>query len=50
MFDFSRFTFEENQVFIEEENSLEKRVIVQEEVDGTDIDNIGNVEVILWES
>ena len=41
----SSFVFKENHVFIEEEedNPSDKVVTVEEELDGTDIDGIGNL-------
>ena len=35
--------FKENHIFIEEENPSDKVVMVKEELDGTDIDRIGNI-------
>ena len=40
----SIFVFKENHVFIEERNSSEKVVIVQEERDGIDLDGIESLE------
>ena len=40
----SSFIFKENNVFIEEDNPSEKVVIVEEKLDGFDIDEIGNLE------
>ena len=40
----SIFVFKENHVFIEESNSSEKVVIVQEERDGIDLDGIESLE------
>ena len=40
----SSFIFKENHVFIEEkDNPSEKVVMVEEELDGTDIDDIGHL-------
>ena len=46
-FYFSRIIFKKNHVFVEEGNPSEKNVIANEEVDGTDIDDIGNLEHLL---
>ena len=40
----SIFVFKDNHVFIEESNSSEKVVIVQEERDGIDLDGIESLE------
>ena len=42
LFYFSSHIFLKNQVLIEKGNPSEKNVIVEEELDGTDIDDIGN--------
>ena len=39
----SSLIFKENRVFIEEENTSDKVVIVEEELDGINIDGIGNL-------
>ena len=46
-FYFASFIFKENQVIVEEDNPSEKNVIVTEELDGIDIDDIGNLEDLL---
>ena len=40
---FSNFIFKENQVFNKEENHSQKVVIVEKELDDTDIDDIENL-------
>ena len=40
---FSNFIFKENQVFNKEENHSQKVVIVEKELDNTDIDDIENL-------
>ena len=40
---FSNFIFKENQVFNKEENHSQKVVIVENELDNTDIDDIENL-------
>ena len=45
LFHFSRKNFQKNlHGFIEEDNPSEKFVIVEEELNGIDIDDIGNLE------
>ena len=44
MFHFSSFIFLKKPRFIQEGNPSEKVVIVEEELDGIDIDDIGNLE------
>ena len=39
----SSFIFEENHVFIEEDNPADKVVTVEEELDAVEVDGIGNV-------
>ena len=39
----SSLIFKENRVFTEEENTSDKVVIVEEELDGINIDGIGNL-------
>ena len=41
---FSSFIFKENRVFNEEDNPSQKVVLVEEELDDTDIDGIQNLE------
>ena len=43
MFDFSSLIFKKTCVFIEEDNPLEKAVIVEEGVDGVDINDIVDI-------
>ena len=43
LFYFSSFIFLKNHGFSQESNSSEKVVIVEEELDGIDTDNIGNL-------
>ena len=43
-FYFSSFIFKKNHGFIQKGNPLEKVVIVEKELDGIDIDDIGNLE------
>ena len=40
---FSNFIFKENQVFNKEENHSQKVVIIEKELDNTDIDDIENL-------
>ena len=44
LFHFSSFFFQKTGAFIEEDNPSEKNVIVEEGLDGIDIDDIGNLE------
>ena len=44
LFYFSSFILKKNHGFIQEGNPSEKVVIVEEELDGIDIDDIGNLE------
>ena len=44
LFYFSSFILKKNYGFIQEGNPSEKVVIVEEELDGIDIDDIGNLE------
>ena len=46
-FNVSSFIFKENQVLIEEDNLSEKIALVEEKVDGIDIDDIVNLEDLL---
>ena len=46
-FYFSSFIFKENHVLVEEGNLSEKNVIVKKELDGIDINDIGNLEDLL---
>ena len=46
-FYFSSFIFKENHVLVEEGNPSEKNVIVKKELDGIDINDIGNLEDLL---
>ena len=39
----SSFVFKENQLFNEEDNRSDKDVMVEEELDGIDVDGIGNL-------
>ena len=43
----SSFIFDENHVFIEENNSSDKPVTTEEEVDAVEVDNIGNLADLL---
>ena len=45
--DFPNFIFKENEVLIEEDKPSEKIAIVKEELDGIDIDDVGNLEDLL---
>ena len=44
LFHFSSFFFQKTGAFFEEDNPSEKNVIVEEELDGIDIDEIRNLE------
>ena len=45
----SGFIFKENHIFIEEkDNSSDKVVTIEEKLDGTDIDGIGNLVDLPW--
>ena len=46
-FYFSSFLFKDNHVLVEQYNLSEKSMIVKEELDGTDIDDIGNLEDLI---
>ena len=43
----SSFIFDENHVFIEEDNSSDKPVTTEEEVDAVEVDDIGNLADLL---
>ena len=44
---FSSFIFKDNHVLVEQHNPPEKIVIVKEELEGIDVDDIGNLEDLL---
>ena len=46
-FYFSSFIFKENHVLVEGGHPFKKNLIVKEELDGVDIDDIGNLEDLL---
>ena len=46
-FDVSSFIFKKSHVLIEEDSPSEKIVIVEEELDGIDRDDVGNLEDLL---